>query len=278
MRTRWIAFTAAALGATVWAQLALAGVGAAAPAEPRMATNAVADAVAAVAAATPDEVVSVVALPDGHTDVARYTPAPGVSADRLRAQLTALGVRGVVQPDPARAQPRDVFTCYYGSAYALEAGRCPAASWRYNGRGNPLVQFSDHTPAPWPVSWAAGVWDTSPAVDVRYGFNRCSTEAGAHCVDVRTEWNAANWVGMTYWRLDAQRAFVDAYVWVRFNERYAGIPTGQRQAAACHELGHALGVGHNTATDSCMYSSVADYRTVPNSNDWGLLQNVLYRY
>ncbi|MCW3816437.1 matrixin family metalloprotease [Micromonospora sp. DR5-3] len=45
----------------------------------------------------------------------------------------------------------------------------------------------------------------------------------------------------------------------------------ERWNTACHELGHVLGLGHNTSTSSCVYAYRSSQR-YPNTDDFNLLE------
>lgn len=218
-----------------------------------------------------DDVVAVSVLPNGDTEVTMYSPAPGVTSRQLHNSLQRAGVTGLLSPDAPPAGTFDEFQCYYGTAYALDNGKCPAINWRKNGRVRPQVHFNDHTSAAWPVNASAKKWNESVVIDVTYGTGWCAGY-GAHCVHA---YNAnygdnklAGWVSR---QIDSQRAFVDATVY--FNDYY---PNGHRRTT-CHELGHAIGVGHNASRSSCMWTGPGDDAQYPNSDDYGLLQYVVYR-
>jgi hypothetical protein len=48
--------------------------------------------------------------------------------------------------------------------------------------------------------------------------------------------------------------------------------TAQKWQTACHELGHVLGLFHNTSTSSCLYNARTSQET-PNADDYALLES-----
>lgn len=64
-----------------------------------------------------------------------------------------------------------------------------------------------------------------------------------------------------------------SYATVQLDEA-DGLTSSQNHSLICQELGHALGLDHQTATDSCMYPTDAywpeDFNTHDTSTLWGL--------
>lgn len=87
-------------------------------------------------------------------------------------------------------------------------------------------------------------------------------------------------VGCTDFRVDGAHQFIDGSVNVWLNSALDGNGEDNR-GTACHELGHALGLGHNTRDpdkgNSCMGASVpGPDDAYPSSDDYGLLKCRLY--
>jgi predicted Zn-dependent protease len=60
----------------------------------------------------------------------------------------------------------------------------------------------------------------------------------------------------------------------QLNDYYA-YTTSELQQDACHETGHALGMGHNYYKTSCMYGSIApDASRYPAAGDYTILTQV----
>jgi hypothetical protein len=220
------------------------------------------------ATSTHADVSAVVVEPGGSTRVTFWEPAPGVSARSLHARLRAGGVAGLRPPVTlAAAAPS---TCTWGTA---TTAFCPQIEWATNGHEDPQVYFVDHTTAAWPVAAAVNVWNQAQSVDSLYRWNVCPTTAGAHCVHV----NSANygntaWLGETTIRYDAARNMIDGSVEVRFNNFHVTTAARKRKTV-CHELGHVLGLGHNTSTTSCLVSGAHD-TAQPNADDYALVADI----
>ncbi|MBV7700149.1 matrixin family metalloprotease [Streptomyces sp. TRM70350] len=207
---------------------------------------------------------------DGTTSVAVYRPAPGVTAGTLAKKLKATGVQGVQAPAPG-----DVTTlalpCSYGSARTLE---CSPVRWAHNGYADPQVYFLDHTSSAWPMTAVVPKWHESVGIDSYYRWYTAGCPGGGrHCVHAySSNYGNTGWTGVTYYRYNASRYFIDGSVSMQLNDYYGGT-AAQRRNTACHEAGHVLGLGHGTSTSSCMYSSRTS-TTVPNADDFALLPRI----
>ncbi len=205
--------------------------------------------------------------PDGSVEVVIHTAAPGVTARQLYQRLKARGVQDLV--DPATMRVMDDGSCSWGTATSIE---CPRIEWSHSGTAHATIYFADHTTSAWPVDAAVNVWNQAQGVDSWYRWDSCPILAGTHCVHV---WNA-NYgdngeVGTTIytWRGDF---FVDGTVRIQMNDFYQTTPARKRKST-CHELGHALGLGHNSSAGSCMISG--NYETSgPSADDFNLLRDL----
>ncbi|WP_155374426.1 zinc metalloprotease [Catellatospora vulcania] len=196
--------------------------------------------------------------------------------NRLQAQGLApkSGVSVLVEPDTCAPEGAG-----YDQAHFLGTNPgCIYYSWRENSFADPQVYFRDHTPAEWPVRASVAEWNKARGVDSYWTTGACPT-GGRHCVNVYAGNYGPNWEGgavaKTYMEVDYQVYFVDGTVQIKFNNYY--FTAGQsRRNAACHETGHALGVGHNDRKWSCMYPTQAGSSQIPNIYDIALLENYLY--
>lgn len=267
---------AAAVAATAVPTGAAAGPGQPAGSGPSAGAASAATAATRSAAAEPDgHVLARRTKPGGVTSVAIYDPAPGVTADQLYAILRAQGVPGLV--DPSAPQTLDSYQCYYGTAFALEGGKCPPIRWRWNGFSDPQVYFRDHTPTQWPVSASVSKWHEAVGIDSYWisGGSSCPG-GGRHCVNVYSGNYGAGWRGRAVYSYDSSRYFIDGSVRVELNNYYSS--SADNRGNTCHQLGHALGVDHNASTSSCMYGSSISGTDpqYPNSSDYNLLRYVIY--
>ncbi|MEO6503802.1 MAG: matrixin family metalloprotease [Jatrophihabitantaceae bacterium] len=236
---------------------------------------------------------------DGSVSVTMYTPVKGSSPAVLYRLLKSQGVPGLKDPatptTPA-ASERDstavtmagLAACRYGSAQLI---RCPTDSdvahqvhWANGCCTDPQVWFVDHTSSSWPISASTTTWNQSVGIDSSYKYGSCPGYTGQHCVDV-TSRNAgcSGWQGQTSWSYYPTNYNL-VNVSIELND-YNGLCTvngvqydynktsyGYRNAA-CHEMGHALGMGHNSLTGSCLYAqnSNASTNQQPNSDDFTLI-------
>jgi hypothetical protein len=242
---------------------------------------AVAATASAGTAAPPDpgggQVWSEIRNADGSTSVTVYRAAQGVTAAALHASLRASGVPGLVDPAAKAAQEASALVaCSYGRVDTLT---CSPVRWHKRGFGDPQVYFRDSTSSGWPVSAAVAEWHRAVGADSYYQWlGSCpAASTGRHCVTVANEYGSStSYIGRIQWTADANRYFVDGTVKVFFNTRSG--PAEDYRSAVCNHLGHALGVGHNDASNSCMYRyavSGPDPR-YPNSDDFNLIRYVLY--
>lgn len=212
---------------------------------------------------------------DGSTTVTIYDPAEGVTPDQLRAQLRKSGVTGVLnkgQQQPPKAQPGQrqssaVAACLsYGTAREWCNHR-----WSYGGFNDPQVYFLDHTSSAWPVTAAVNDWYRAVGIDAYYRWHTAGCPSGRHCVHVYNgRYGRTGWYGLTTWSPGTQGP-----VTVKLNDSYS-LTANQHRTIACHELGHALSLNHNTSTSSCLYSG--RYISLrPNSHDYGLLPRIYTR-
>lgn len=101
-------------------------------------------------------------------------------------------------------------------------------------------------------------------------------QAGARCVDV---WNGNygnnGWNGITYFSYVAGTTyrFAENGVSITLNDYYVtNFPNDNKpRSVACHELGHALGLDHNTSQTSCLGPGGANRSLTPNPNDYSQL-------
>ncbi|HWH00906.1 MAG TPA: hypothetical protein VNV66_16690 [Pilimelia sp.] len=209
---------------------------------------------------------------NGVVEYAVYTPAQGVTPAQLYQRLKEQGVHGLRDPQT----PLAAYACTYGTARALDNGYCPPARWRWNGFADPQVYFRDFTPDAWPVRESVADWNRAYGVDSYWTLGSCPT-GGRHCVGVHAaNYGANGWNGLTVYSLDSGRYFIDGSVVINFNTYYAATAADRRNST-CHEIGHALGVGHNLSTASCVYSpDIWSNPQYPHSSDYNLLRYVIY--
>jgi hypothetical protein len=229
------------------------------------------------------DLVRRVPLPDGTTHVTVIPVPEGTTAQRLYAELTAAGVTNLMSPhqvSAALAAP-----CTWGHAEGFDATLWPCIRWANNGWSDPQVYFRDWTPANWPVDVSVYEWNKAVGVDSYYIWHTTacpSTSTGKHCVNVYDATcpvpGLANKVGCTDYRITSGNLFIDGSVKVYLNTALDGNGEDNR-GTACHELGHALGVGHNQGekSTSCLaMTKPGPDNKYPSVEDYGLLKCRVY--
>lgn len=161
-------------------------------------------------------------------------------------------------------------------APALQAPTPPApvgaatlTAYAWNSR---TIRVEDHTGAAWDVIRAVRLWNTGTGLRLQYG--RCIS--GVPCIRVygrdygKTTWAGLTEYGTKWWTWRGDTWTMRGVTVVKFNTRY-GYTRAIRDQIACHELGHAVGVGEHTRTGSCMYYMASGRWTAPSTSDRGQL-------
>lgn len=238
-------------------------------------------------ASTAEEQVVATTTIGNLVEVTVYDVAEGFTPAQLVDKLRRTGVDARVAPavpPVSGVHAAGANDCALGLANAInfnhptEAIRCPnPAHWTNNGYADPQVRFNDHTSAAWPVSKAVYSWNQTPGIDSSYLYNSCPFKAGARCIDVFSDdYGDSGWNGLTSFRLATDRSgrFIESATRVQLNDHYAPN-SAQRRRTACHELGHALGLGHTQSLASCMHApSGRSSIDTGGTDDFAYLANV----
>lgn len=223
-------------------------------------------------------VLSQVRNADGTTTGSAYTAGEGVSAAALYQSLRNAGVRGLIDPATPSQQSLTVGLCGWGTAETME---CAPVRWHKRGFGDPQVYFRDSSGSGWPVNASVTEWNRAVGADSYYLWHTSgacpAASTGKHCVPVTSAYyGSSGWIGRIDYTFDSNRYFVDGSVRVFFNSSLG--PAEDYRSVACAQLGRALGVGRNSASNSCMRSvrvAGPDPR-YPNADDFSLIRNALY--
>lgn len=206
------------------------------------------------------DVTTTETLADGQVRVDSYSPAPGVTSDQLADSLRKAGKKDVQvsrhepeQQTKSDIQPLAASDCSYGQARSVT---CPVSYWTNMTRANPVVAFNDRSGAAWPTNDAVYKWNRTPNIDSWYYWNYCPQFSNVHCVDVDSaNYGATGWQGHTtrYYVPPTYGRIVSAHV--ELNDFYSVAGTSYNHIVT-HELGHALGLGHNMWSGDLMYPIV----------------------
>jgi hypothetical protein len=235
------------------------------PSTAQAASTSPANATANVELIAPEAMVtSTVQNADGTITETIYDPAPGVTPTQLAQNLRASGLGNVTVQDAA---------CTNGSAVTWPSDATCFVRWSYNGAVRPIINFVDHSSSAWPVGRAVTVWNKTSGIDSIYRTATTGCDgAPVHCVHVYSADYGANGS-----QAETNRTFNAAHTYyasatVKLNNHYSGSET-TNWSTACHELGHVLGLGHNTSTSSCTYyMGVSNRSKYPLGNDYDLLE------
>ena len=221
-----------------------------------------------------ESVVSVVEEADGTISELTFTPAPDVTPAELAETLTASGVPNVeVRTETADSETAvQAAACKVGTATTWPSSATCFVRWPTKGQARPIVDFLDWTSAAWPVGRATTEWNKVSGIDSIRRTPAGGCRSIANCVDINSaNYGKTGWIGKTYRQLNSAGTY-HLNVSIYLNDYYADTET-TRWTAACHEMGHALGLDHNASTGSCMYwQKVAGMSKYPSANDRALIE------
>ena len=247
--TRWVGLAATA------AALCLSLPAGAAQARGDADSTAAAAPAATKASHAHEDVITEVRNADGSVTQTVVTPAPGVDAKALAATLTKQS--GTTYRVAAEESLAQVAACSYGSARTWPSSTTCFVRWSKQGHTRPQVHFKDSSSSAWPVGRAVNRWNQVSGIDSVWRTTACPK--GVHCVPVRSgAYGKTGWTGKTTRTLNAAGTYATSAS-VQLNSSYSGTEA-QRWNTVCHETGHVLGLGHNTSTGSCLYSSRTSQR------------------
>ncbi|WP_344614245.1 matrixin family metalloprotease [Dactylosporangium salmoneum] len=216
-------------------------------------------------------VTSVVQNADGTITETSYTPAPGVSPADLAQRLRSRGLNAKAGTQ-ATASLAAASACSKGTARTWPSSATCFVRWSYNGAVRPVIDFVDGSGASWPVGRSVTKWNQTSGIDSIYRTSTAGCDgAPAHCVHVYSyNYGDTGWTGNTSRTLNSAQTYYTQAV-TELNDYYGGTEA-QKWNTACHELGHVLGLDHNTSTTSCLYYARTSQQ-YPNSDDYSLLES-----
>jgi hypothetical protein len=187
--------------------------------------------------------------------------------------------RGTLETDPAPVLGSPVTpdvnaasSCTYGTATGLG---CPSAHWERFTTVHAYMYLEDHTGTAWPVYASQIEWNKSCCVGAYYAGTQC--KSSFHCVKVTEgHFGATGWVRLTTYTVDSNHHFIS--VKIQYSDSYS-MTAAQHRQTTCHEQGHALGLGHNGSTASCLYYAIlSSAPKYPTSDDFNMLKYRIYNH
>jgi Matrixin len=210
------------------------------------------------------------ANPDGSGVVQTYTVEQGTSLALLK-QLQARGaVSAGTQVVPMSPDPGEDCSGYGTSTFLTTSSTyCTPLRWPKFGAAEADVTVADYTPAAWPVKASANEWSTVDGINLWW---RTSCVGGMGCIQVDNVWTSEAWHGSTTTGYNSDGYITYSYIQV--NDRFSGV---ENRSTTCHELGHAIGLDHNSSTSSCMYGySIGGGNKYPTADDRNTLRYINY--
>lgn len=149
-------------------------------------------------------------------------------------------------------------------AMAVPATAGHALQQHWVKRGDILTVFLvDHTKGRFPVTQAIHRWNRSPVLHI-VKRNECPPNRG--CISVYLK--GMRQLGVTTLYQDRDRHLVGVRVDLTANRPLSG---NQRLSLACHELGHAVGLGHRSGGETCMVNG-RRFPLYPDAHDYDDLE------
>jgi hypothetical protein len=134
--------------------------------------------------------------------------------------------------------------------------------------GRATVRVEDHTGSRWNVRRAVTLWERGTIAHVVYA--KCVH--AMPCIRLyEGNYGKSGYLGITRyeskkWVWNGRRWIINGVTRIYFNDWYVSS-VRNRDMAACHELGHGLGIISHSGRDSCMYFRADGHTTVPTNAD-----------
>lgn len=142
--------------------------------------------------------------------------------------------------------------------------------WRRVNTAKAQVYWIDSTGPRWPADVSAVDWNQTSSLGSYW--TRSCPGSNVGCVPVSEgNYGGTGWVGTTNITYDRSTLHITAAS-IRLNNSYSTTDV-QRRHTICQEEGHALGLNHQYASDSCMNDNTfAPLR--PNAHDYSIIRSL----
>lgn len=213
--------------------------------------------------------VRTVVVNDYSIIITLYSPAPDVTESQLHSDLAARGAAGLQSLETTAGPP----PCSSGTAAPLA---CPEIRWDPDPalQRVPALVFGEGQASTWPISEVVPLW-RNPYVSLG-ASTACPLIRNFRCIATyRKDFGATGWIAKTTvsysWSITQGISSAN----ITLNDAYVTVDATFRRNALCHQVGHVIGVGHNSSPTSCMYAGNGT-AVAPNLDDTALVAS-LYR-
>lgn len=162
-------------------------------------------------------------------------------------------------------------TVLVSSAVPANASHSLGAHWNRVNTAIAQVYYIDHTGAAWPVNSSVVQWNQTSRLGVYYRTpSQGCPGSNVGCVHVYEVNTTQNYYGSTSYSVNSAGHFTFAQI--NLNNHWSLSAVGHRHTA-CQEIGHAFGLAHQYASNTCMNDNRLDTQ-YPNTHDYDQIRAI----